>query len=165
HLDVVEPERAEADAERLHHRLLSCEARRQALRRVAPAGPGSPLALGEEATHDARGAGNHPAEAVDLDGVDADTRQGVVLHRSARRWMGCSRRSTTGISPSRSSRKTGSVSVTASRRMAYRPRYPWSTLAATAGSRRSWNRAWSNVSSVVWLSLVSGTRMNVRPSL
>src|SRR5205807_6528287 len=110
----------QAYPQRLHHRLLGREAGGEALGRVGATGAGGPLAVGEQAAGDSGRAGQDPAEAVDLDGVDADALH--VFQRSASRWTGCSSRSTTGICPRTSSRKDGSVSVTVSRRTAYRPR-------------------------------------------
>src|SRR5205823_7037389 len=107
----------EADAEGLHHGLFGGETGGEALGGIATPGPGGLLALGEQPPHDTGRAVDHPPKAVDLDGVDADPRQGWLLQRSASRWSGCSSRSITGMSPSTSSRNTGSVSVTASRRM------------------------------------------------
>ena len=72
----MELEGAEADAQRLHHRLLGGEARRESLGRVAPARAGGPLSVGEHPPHHTRRARDDAPEPVDLDSIDADSPQG-----------------------------------------------------------------------------------------
>ena len=77
HLDVGQREGADAGAERLHDRLLGCEARRQALGHVGRAGGVGLLGLGEAARREARTAVEQPAEARHVDRVDADADDGA----------------------------------------------------------------------------------------
>ena len=101
--------------ERLQHGLLDGEAHRVALDRVAPALGVLPLSGGEEPLDHPRPAGEDLPEPVEVDqvGADPDDAAGHERQRSARSFTGSVMRSTTGTSTSRSSRNTGSVSVTA----------------------------------------------------
>ena len=85
HLDVLEVDLTEADAESLHHGLLGGEAPRQrAVRRLGGAAALEQRALGgrEEPLVEpgaARHAGGHPLDRDQVD-ADADDRCGVLAH-------------------------------------------------------------------------------------
>src|SRR5439155_23356712 len=77
-LDVAPRERArDAEAERLADRLLAGEPARIALRRVRARFAVGPLGLGEAALAEGRVAVERPADAVNLDQVDADLHAAV----------------------------------------------------------------------------------------
>ena len=103
---------ANADAHRLERRFLGGEPDGKSLGRISSLLAVVALARGEETFDKARTPIEHPPKSVDINQIDAD---GVDhdRQRSARSFTGSVMRSITGTSTSRSSRNTGSVSVTA----------------------------------------------------
>jgi hypothetical protein len=120
-LDVVPAGRPDAHPERLERGLLGGEADRIALDGILPPFGVGALGGGEEPVGDAGTALEDGPEALEVHDVDAEA-DDHDRQRSARSLTGSVMRSTTSTVVSRSSRNTGSVSVTAFLMAAYRLR-------------------------------------------
>ena len=89
HLDVAQLERAQAHAQRLHHRLLGAEPGREPGRRVVVTERVGALLVAEQPFGQPRPATHRQPEAVDLDqvGADPDDLHGVLASRTCRMGM------------------------------------------------------------------------------
>jgi len=120
-LDVTKGEGPQANAERLHDGLLRREAHGKSLGWVTSPQCIGPFAVGEQPFHQPWRTGQSHTKSVDLDEIDTDADHSLC-HRSASTRTGSTNNSIIGTSASNSSRKNGSVSVTASTSAEYRPR-------------------------------------------
>ena len=112
HFDVMPLHRPDAHAQRFERGLLRREPHREPLGRVVALQAVRTLGGREESFDQPRTPGQRATESIDINEIDADAAD-HDRQRSARSFTGSVMRSMMGTSTSRSSRNTGSVSVTA----------------------------------------------------